>query len=85
MADTDNVSKLPRSIEFTIDGEPFETQERRQPASALLGLAGLDPSRYDLGELVGQRPEPKRYSDQDEVTVRRSSRFVSIRHAADVA
>ena len=39
------------SIPFTIDGQPFTTEDPSQKASALLRLAGLDPTNYDLGEL----------------------------------
>ncbi len=66
-------------IKFTIDGEEFETQDRRQPARSLLRLAGLDPSNYDLGELEGHSPKPKVFHDDQEVEIRPGSRFVSIR------
>ncbi len=53
-----NVSELHKPIEFAIDGRRFETTEPKQLAVDLLRLAGLDPSRFDLGELKGQRPSP---------------------------
>ena len=37
-----------RSIPFSIDGEPFDTNDLSQKASALLQLAELDPANYDL-------------------------------------
>lgn len=74
-----------REISFTIDGQAFTTTNHRQPAGNLLQLAGLDPARYDLGELRGQRPDPKRFTDDEIVTIHPNARFVSIRHAADVA
>lgn len=58
-----NVSELHKPINFTIDGRNFETKVHKQPAADLLRLAGLDPSRFDLGELKGQRPNPVRYID----------------------
>lgn len=82
---SDNVHHLGQPIPFTIDGEPYTTKERRQKAAALLALAGLDPSRYDLGELHGQRPKTKRFTDDEVVTIHPNARFVSIRCAADVA
>jgi hypothetical protein len=85
MPDHDNVRDFPREISFTIDGEPFTTAEREMTARALLELAKLDPARYDLGELAGARPEPKRFSDDDIVHIHPKARFVSIRQAADVA
>jgi hypothetical protein len=72
-------------VEFTIDGRPFSTGDRTQPADALLRSAGLDPSNYDLAELRGNSPQPHRYADSDDVHIRPGARFVSIRHHADVA
>lgn len=80
-----NVTRIPRAVEFTIDGRPYETTERKQQAAALLRLAGLEPSLYDLGELHGQRPQPVRYADTDIVEIHPGARFVSIRQKADVA
>lgn len=85
MSDHTNVTPLDHEIYFTMDGQPFTTTERRQPASALLQLAGLDPARYDLGELEGHGGKTKRFTDDEIVTIRPNARFVSIRCAADVA
>lgn len=81
----DNVSELRRPISFTIDGRTHTTTDDRQPAADLLRLGGLDPSRFDLAELKGQRPDPVRYTDDTIVKIHNKSRFVSIRHRADVA
>jgi len=81
----DNVSELHRPVEFTIDGRPYKTTDHRQSAAELLRLAGLDPSRFDLGELKGHRPDPIRYRDDTVVEIHNKARFVSIRHRADVA
>ena len=81
----DNVTPMQKPVAFSIDGRPFETSDRRQTAAKLLGLAGLDPTLFDLGELRGQRPEPIRFSDEDLVQIHPGARFVSIRHRADVA
>lgn len=81
----ENVSDICRSIDFTIDGRSYSSNDHKQPASDLLRLAGLDPARFDLGELKGHRPEPFRYGDEHVVTIRNKARFVSIRHRADVA
>jgi len=85
MSDHPNITPMPQEIPFTIDGQPFTTTDRRQPAAALLQLAGLDPARYDLGELDGHGGQTKRFADDEVVTIRPNARFVSIRHAADVA
>ena len=75
-----------REIPFTIDGQPFTTSDISQRASALLELAGLDPGRYDLGELIGkERPETKRFDDDDLVEIEKDARFVSVRQKGDVA
>jgi len=75
-----------RPIPFTIDGEHYTTSDLSQKASALLLLAGLDPGMYDLGELQGkEQPQPKRFEDDDIVSITKDARFVSIRQKADVA
>ncbi len=84
MSDHTNVTPLDHEIHFTIDGQPFTISERRQLASALLRLVGLDPARYDLGELE-PGGKTKRFTGEEIVTVRPNARFVSIRCAADVA
>ena len=81
----DNVTNIRRPIHFTIDGREYTTTDQKQPAADLLRLAGLDPSRFDLGELKGHRPEPIRYADEVIVEIHNKARFVSIRHRADVA
>jgi hypothetical protein len=81
----DKVTRIEKPVEFTIDGRPYSTTDRQQLAVDLLRLAGLDPALYDLGEVHGQRPQPKRYQDHEPVTIRPGARFVSIRQRADVA
>ena len=83
---TDRQDAFRRSIPFTIDGQPFTTENRRQKASTLLRLAGLDPANYDLGELEDkERPHTKRYEDDDIVAIEKDARFVSIRQKGEVA
>ena len=77
-------SRLP--VPFTIDGQPFKTIDLKQPASALLGLAGLDPANYDLGELQGkEHPTTRRFTSDELVTIKKGARFVSIRQKAEAA
>ena len=59
--------------------------DHHQTAARLLELAGLDPHGYDLGELHGNDPKPKRYADDAPVRVKKGDRFVSIRERAAVA
>lgn len=75
-----------RLIPFTIDGKPFTTDDLSQRASALLRLAGLDPAIFDLGELEGkERPQTKRFDDDEIVSIAKDARFISIRQSAPVA
>ena len=73
-----NVEPIRRRIPFTIDGQPYTTDDLSQRASALLQLAGLDPATFDLGELVGkEHPKTKRFAD-DEVVEDRQGRAVHL-------
>ena len=47
---------------------------------------GSTPAVFDLGELEGkERPQTKRFADDDIVRIRKDARFVSIRQSAPVA
>ena len=72
-------------IKFTIDGRVFVINDPKQSATSLLDIAGLPADGYDLARLVGNRPDPKRFSDDEKVNVRKNDRFVSIRESAPVA
>ena len=85
MASDDNIRPTGKPVYFVIDGRPFHTTGLRQTAAAILRLADLDPSLYDLGELEGYRPEPVRFAADELVEIRRGARFVSIRRRADFA
>ena len=86
MSDAQSIRQPEREIPFTIDGVAYTTSDLSQKASDLLKLAGLDPARYDLGQLEGkERPERKRYEDEEIVEIEKDARFVSIREKAPVA
>lgn len=87
MTHPSNVEPLRRPTPFTIDGQPFTTDDLSQRASALLRLAGLDPAIFDLGELEGKPPvvQTRRFDDAEVVTIKKGARFVSIRCSAPVA
>ena len=86
MTNPSRVVELGRLVPFSIDGDEFETADLSQRASALLQLAGRDPTAFDLGEIEGKdRPHTKRYNDDDIVAIRKDARFVSIRQSAPVA
>ena len=54
MTESSNIERIRRRIPFTIDGQPFTTDDLSQRASALLRLAGLDPVTFDLGSSWGR-------------------------------
>ena len=86
MTEFTNFEPNRRQIPFTIDGQPFSTDDLSQRASELLRLAGLDPAIFDLGELVGkERPQTKRFADDETVDITKDARFISIRQSAPVA
>ena len=75
-----------RAIPFTLDGKRYETEDDRQCASSILELGGLDPARFDLGELEDEgHPGTRRFDDDEIVSIRRGAKFVSIRQRASVA
>jgi hypothetical protein len=78
MSHVDNVIDIRRPVEFTIDGRAYRSGSRRRSAADLLRLAGLDPARYDLGELRTHRPRPVRFADTDIVVIHKGTRFVSL-------
>ena len=86
MTDSPTADRGRRGIAFTVDGQEFKTDIRRQRAEDILRLAHLDPAMFDLGELHGdEHIRTQHFSDDEFVTVRQGSRFVSIRQAAPVA
>ena len=86
MTESSDIERFRRRIPFTIDGQAFTTDDVSQCASALLRLAGLDPAIFDLGELKGkERPQTKRFDDDEIVSIVKDARFISIRQSAPVA
>jgi hypothetical protein len=83
MSGTDKNGKHDKELTITIDGRPFVTRDDNQEAAALLGLAGLDPEQYDLGEI--KNGETKRFNDGKLIKLRDGDAFVSIRQMATVA
>ena len=83
---TSTTPEVPRRrIPFTIDGKPYETDQRTQRAEDLLKLAGLDPAVFDLAEVPKEGPPRKPFKDDEPVTIDKDERFVSIRTSAPVA
>lgn len=82
---SDSADKMAETVDFTIDGRPFSTDQRQQTAGALLVLAGLDPESYDLGEIHPGDPEPKLFEPGQLVHLHEGEKFVSVRERAEVA
>ena len=79
-SDESGTSGHVKPIHFTIDGQPFETDDREQLASVLLTkYAKVDPANYQLGELEGHDPKPKLYTSDEIVHMRPGARFVTVR------
>ena len=73
------------TVPITIDGRPFEIElGRHKTAGDLLRLAGLDPSGYDLAEVL-DHGEVRKFGDDQVVDVHSHEKFVSIRQTAPVA
>lgn len=82
MSDTNHPK---HTVQITIDGRPFEVEQGHHlTAAALLQLAGLAPSGYDLAEVRGHG-EIVKFEDSQIVTVHPHEKFVSIRQVAPVA
>lgn len=66
------------TIEFTVDGETYPSEERELTAREILELAGKDPATHYLVEVRGQR-ERQEYKDPSQtVKVHAGSKFVTI-------
>jgi hypothetical protein len=85
MTEHDEITNIKKPIKYRLDGQWYETDQKRQPAAAILGRAGLDPALYDLGQMHNKHESPERFSDQEIVKIHDGDRFVSIRERADVA
>ena len=86
MTDTAESKGEGRLIPFTVDGQPFSTNDPSQTAASILRLAGLDPAHFDLGELEGRNTLTR--SAMPTMRLLSSARMRaswSIRHSADVA
>jgi hypothetical protein len=72
------------SVAFTIDGRPFELEDRKQVVADLLKLAGLDPAGYNLSQ-VGPNNKLKPLRDEQRITIKDGDEFVAVRDEASVA
>lgn len=72
-------------VHFSIDGQPDKSWDDTQTATALLELAGVDPTRYDLARVNAAGGVPETFSGDDLVTIRDGDQFVTVKRAGPVA
>jgi hypothetical protein len=73
-----------RKVRFTIDGERHASWDGDQTAVALLRLAGVDPTKYDLAR-VNAAGAPETFSGDQVVTIHDGDEFVTAKHIGGVA
>ena len=73
-----------RKVRFTIDGERHTSWDDDQTAAALLRLAGVDPTKYDLAR-VNAAGDPEIFSGDQVVTIHDGDEFVTAKQAGPVA
>jgi hypothetical protein len=71
-------------IRFTIDGESHKTYDDDQTAAALLLLAGVDPSGYDLARIL-PTGGTESFRDEQIVTIKNGDEFVTAKRVGGVA
>lgn len=72
-------------VPITIDGRRYVVEQGSHLTAAdLLKLAGLDPSGYELAEVIGHG-EVRTFQNDEVVDVRPGEEFVSVRQVAPVA
>jgi len=73
-----------QKLRFTIDGEPQSSYDDDQTAAALLRLAGVDPTGYDLARiLIAGGTEA--FRDEQIVKIKNGDEFVTAKHVGGVA
>ena len=73
-----------RRVRFTIDGERHSSWDDDQTAAALLRLAGVDPTKYDLAR-VNAVGNPEIFGGDQLVKIRDGDEFVTAKQAGPVA
>lgn len=73
-----------RKLRFTIDGESQSSYDDDQTASALLRLAGVDPSGYDLARIL-PAGGTETFRDEQIVQIQNGDEFVTAKHVGGVA
>lgn len=71
-------------VGFTIDGEPYTSFDDDQEAVALLRLAGVDPTGYDLARIL-PAGGTEAFRDEQIVKIKNGDEFVTAKHVGGVA
>lgn len=73
-----------QKLRFTIDGEPQSSYDDDQTAAALLRLAGVDPTGYDLARIL-TAGGTEAFRDEQIVKIKNGDEFVTAKHVGGVA
>jgi len=73
-----------QKVHFTIDGEPHRSYDDDQTVTALLLLAGVEPSAYDLARIL-PAGGTELFRDEQIVTIKNGDEFVTAKHVGGVA
>lgn len=68
----------PQITHFEVDGEPFETAEKRLTPNQILGIAGVDPANHYLVELKGRHQTSYKDEPDKPIRVQDGDRFISV-------
>jgi hypothetical protein len=74
----------PSRVSFTIDGQPFATDDENQTPTELLALVGFDAATYDLAEIT-KNGQVHKFQDHQNVHIKDGDEFVTVRQEAPVA
>lgn len=77
-----NDKKPSTTLTFTVDNVEFTVDTKHQTAGAILALAGLDGTMYELAKLHGTGGT---YKALQQVIVQDGDAFVTVRTSAPVA
>jgi hypothetical protein len=73
-----------RKVLFSVDGQPFTSWDDDQTAAALLRLAGVDPTGYDLARVNGVNG-PETFAGDQLVNINDGDDFVTAKRTGPVA
>lgn len=66
------------TFQFTVDDEPYSTQEHTLTASQILQIAAIDPANYYLVEIHGNHQESYKEKPNEPIHMHQHAKFVSV-------